>query len=267
MFRARIRAFCAGVGPGGGPVVDFCDRPDNNIAFSCVTTITTWTAAVQTTPLCLGEMNAWTMTRRVQIWPQLSFLPLLLPFFFFQSTNETVMLEEKLKFEVPSLIILFETSIRMINYAGNILKLSFCPISFDFHPLSPRHRSCLNRSDVHPGVTLVAMSKILSSLAESGPLEEGGGGGGAGFGGVSESPRTMFTRQYSINAMNTNTVQTDMKASTAFRYETGGRDAWLLACCVERVSKEVTPSVTLAGAASGFIQKETHCTQIRRGNY
>lgn len=64
---------------------------------------------------------------------------------------------------------------------------------------------------------LVAMSKILSSLAESGPLEEGGGGGGAGFGGVSESPRTMFTRQYSINAMNTNTVQTDMKASTAFR--------------------------------------------------
>lgn len=170
-------------------------------------------------------MNAWTMTRRVQIWPQLSFLPLLLPFFFFQSTNETVMLEEKLKFEVPSLIILFETSIRIINYAGNILKLSFCPISFDFHPLSPRHRSCLNRSDVHPGVTLVAMSKILSSLAESGPLEEGGGGGGAGFGGVSESPRTMFTRQYSINAMNTNTVQTDMKASTAFRYETGGRDA------------------------------------------
>lgn len=93
----------------------------------------------------------------------------------------------------------------------------FLPISFDSHSLSPRHRSCLNRTDVHPGVTLVAMSKILSSLAESGPLEEGGGGGGAGFGGVSESPRTMFTKQYSINAMNTNTVQTDMKASTAFR--------------------------------------------------
>ena len=113
-------------------------------------------------------------------------------------------------------------------------------------------------SDVHPGVTLVAMSKILSSLAASLPLEDGGAGGGAGFGGASESPRTMFTRQYSINAMNTKIVQTDINASTAFRYETGGRDAWLFACCVERVSKEVTPSVTLAGAASGFIQKDTH---------
>lgn len=104
------------------------------------------------------------------------------------------------------------------------------------------------------------MSKILSSLAESAVLEDGGGGGGAGFAaGVSESPRTMFTRQYSISAMNTNTVQTDMKASTAFRYETGGKEAWLLACCVERVSNEVTPRVTRAGAASGFIQNDTHC--------
>lgn len=88
----------------------------------------------------------------------------------------------------------------------------------------------------------------------------GGGGGGGGFAaGASESPRTMFTRQYSISAMNTNTVQTDMKASTAFRYETGGNEAWLLACCVDRVSSDVTPRVTLAGAASGLIQNDTHC--------
>lgn len=54
-------------------------------------------------------------------------------------------------------------------------------------------------------------------------------------------------------------VQTDINASTAFRYETGGKDAWDLACCVDSVSKEVTPSVTRAGAASGLIQNETHC--------
>jgi len=106
---------------------------------------------------------------------------------------------------------------------------------------------------------LAAISKILSSLVESAVLEDGGGGGGAGFAGASKSPRTIFTRQYSIKAINTNTVQTDMKASTAFRYETGGKEAWLLACCVDRVSNEVTPNVTLAGAASGFIQNDTHC--------
>lgn len=61
-----------------------------------------------------------------------------------------------------------------------------------------------------------------------------------------------------MSAMNTNTVQTDMKASTALRYETGGKLACDLACCVERVSKDVTPNVTLAGAASGLIQNETH---------
>lgn len=71
-------------------------------------------------------------------------------------------------------------------------------------------------------------------------------------------PSTMFTRQYSIKAMKTKIVQTDMKASTAFRYDTGGRLACDLACCVERVSSEVTPSVTRAGAASGLIQNETH---------
>ncbi len=39
-------------------------------------------------------------------------------------------------------------------------------------------------------------------------------------------------------------------------YETGGKDFWLFACCVERVSRLVTPNVTLAGTASGLIQKE-----------
>lgn len=53
-------------------------------------------------------------------------------------------------------------------------------------------------------------------------------------------------------------VQTDIKASTALRYDTGGNDACDLACCVERVRRDVTPSVTLAGAASGFIQNDTH---------
>ena len=41
-----------------------------------------------------------------------------------------------------------------------------------------------------------------------------------------------------------------------FIYETGGNDFWLLACCVERVSRLVTPKVTLAGTASGLIQNE-----------
>lgn len=58
--------------------------------------------------------------------------------------------------------------------------------------------------------------------------------------------------------MKTKTVQTDMKASTAFKYETGGKLAWDFACCVESVRSDVTPSVTRAGAASGFIQNETH---------
>lgn len=56
----------------------------------------------------------------------------------------------------------------------------------------------------------------------------------------------------------TYTVQTDMNPSTAFKYETGGRAAWLFACWVESVNSEVTPSVTLAGAASGLIQNDTH---------
>lgn len=76
--------------------------------------------------------------------------------------------------------------------------------------------------------------------------------------GIVVSPKTMLTRQYSINAMNTKIVQTDMNASTAFKYDTGGRDACDLACCVDNVSNDVTPSVTLAGAASGFIQNDTH---------
>jgi hypothetical protein len=44
--------------------------------------------------------------------------------------------------------------------------------------------------------------------------------------------------------------------NSTFIYETGGRDFWLLAWWVERVSREVTPRVTLAGTASGLIQKE-----------
>lgn len=67
------------------------------------------------------------------------------------------------------------------------------------------------------------------------------------------SPSTILTMQYSINAMNTNIVQTDINASTAFKYDTGGKDACDLACCVESVRRDVTPKVTLAGAASGLI--------------
>lgn len=87
------------------------------------------------------------------------------------------------------------------------------------------------------------------------------GGGGCLFLlilGIVVSPSTIFTKQYSINAMNTNMVQTDINASTAFKYDTGGNDACDLACCVDSVSSDVTPNVTLAGAASGFIQNDTH---------
>lgn len=52
-----------------------------------------------------------------------------------------------------------------------------------------------------------------------------------------------------------------MNASTAFKYETGGKLACDLACCVDNVSREVTPNVTRAGAASGLIQNETHFTR------
>uniref|UniRef100_A0A1A9WRN4 Uncharacterized protein n=1 Tax=Glossina brevipalpis TaxID=37001 RepID=A0A1A9WRN4_9MUSC len=93
-----------------------------------------------------------------------------------------------------------------------------------------------------------------SFLADSGA---GLGGGIIGFG-IGVSLNTILIRQYSIKAMNTNTVQTDINASTAFRYETGGRDDCDFACCVDKVSNDVTPSVTRAGAASGFIQNETH---------
>lgn len=92
-------------------------------------------------------------------------------------------------------------------------------------------------------------------------MEPDGNGGGCLFLltlGTSVSPSTILTRQYSIKAINTKMVQTDINASTAFKYETGGKDACDLACCVDRVSSEVTPKVTLAGAASGLIQNETH---------
>lgn len=61
---------------------------------------------------------------------------------------------------------------------------------------------------------------------------------------------------------NTHTVHADMNASTAFKYDTGGKEACDLACWVERVSREVTPRVTRAGAASGLIQNDTHCNQV-----
>lgn len=66
--------------------------------------------------------------------------------------------------------------------------------------------------------------------------------------------RNLHTRNKTV----TYTVQTDMKASTALRYDTGGKEACDLACCVDNVSKDVTPNVTRAGAASGFIQNDTH---------
>lgn len=56
----------------------------------------------------------------------------------------------------------------------------------------------------------------------------------------------------------TYTVHADINVSTAFRYETGGNAACDLACCVDSVRRDVTPSVTRAGAASGLIQNETH---------
>ncbi|CAG0900418.1 unnamed protein product [Darwinula stevensoni] len=53
-------------------------------------------------------------------------------------------------------------------------------------------------------------------------------------------------------------MSADMKMSMALMYETGGREAWDFACWVDRVRRDVTPKVTRAGAASGFIQKDTH---------
>lgn len=76
--------------------------------------------------------------------------------------------------------------------------------------------------------------------------------------GIVVSPSTILTMQYSIKAINTKIVQTDINASTAFKYDTGGNDACDFACCVDNVSNDVTPNVTLAGAASGLIQNETH---------
>lgn len=94
--------------------------------------------------------------------------------------------------------------------------------------ISPRHRSYITiKNNYHSSITLEAISNILSSLVSPVLVEvvAGGGGGGLGAEGASLSPSTMFTKQYSISAMNTNIVQTDMKASTALRYETGGKDA------------------------------------------
>lgn len=106
-------------------------------------------------------------------------------------------------------------------------------------------------------ITLVcAYVKSLANGADTGGQAGGGGGGGIGGSclfflifGILVSPSTIFTKQYSIKAMKTKIVQTDMNASTAFKYETGGKDACDFACCVDNVSNDVTPSVTRAGAA------------------
>lgn len=71
-----------------------------------------------------------------------------------------------------------------------------------------------------------------------------------------------FFAYISSEKSNTHTVHADMNASTAFKYDTGGKEACDLACWVERVSREVTPRVTRAGAASGLIQNDTHCNQV-----
>ena len=70
------------------------------------------------------------------------------------------------------------------------------------------------------------------------------------------SPIITLTKAYSMRLKKTKRVQEDINMSMAFIYETGGSDFWLLACWVERVRREVTPRVTLAGTASGLIQKE-----------
>ena len=57
----------------------------------------------------------------------------------------------------------------------------------------------------------------------------------------------------------TYTVHVDINISMILIYDTGGSEACDFACWVDNVSKEVTPKVTRAGAASGLIQNETHC--------
>lgn len=80
-------------------------------------------------------------------------------------------------------------------------------------------------------ITVLAISNILSIFPASDPVavEAVSGGGGFDLFGTftGDSPITniIFTKQYSINAINTNIVQTDIKASTAFKYETGGNAA------------------------------------------
>lgn len=73
---------------------------------------------------------------------------------------------------------------------------------------------------------------------------------------LSSSSNTTFTTAYSIRERNTKTVQLDMKISIALIYETGGKEAWLFACCVDRVRRLVTPRVTRAGTASGYRSAE-----------
>lgn len=96
---------------------------------------------------------------------------------------------------------------------------------------------------------------------------------------IEPGPIKLLTTANSISDMKTKTVHDDIQTSIAFTYETGGRERcdWVL--CVARknqsydssvfinvfhcsrlpkVSKEVTPSVALAGIASGLIQNDIH---------
>lgn len=77
--------------------------------------------------------------------------------------------------------------------------------------------------------------------------------------GMALSPRMMFTKQISISDMNTKIVLVDINVSTVFKYDTGGSDACDLACWVDRVSSDVTPSDKRAAIASGFTQNDIHC--------
>lgn len=60
------------------------------------------------------------------------------------------------------------------------------------------------------------------------------------------------------------TICYSIRSPYTLMYETGGKAFCELACCVCSVSNDVTPSVTLAGTASGRIQNEIHdMTTIR----
>jgi len=73
---------------------------------------------------------------------------------------------------------------------------------------------------------------------------------------VATGPIKLLTTANSIRERNTNTEQDDIQTSIALTYETGGSDCCDWVFWVARVSSEVTPRVTRAGIASGFIQND-----------